>query len=707
MEGMIHQIHDTDKSFTIDPITRAIKNDTLKKLSLVIDDHNSEIFTFELPRTIEGHDMAGCNKVEVHYVNTHSTTKEKSADVYKVKDYRVSEEDPEKVIFSWTISKKATKFPGSLAFAIHFACIDETSGEILYWWSTSTNTTITVLDSINLTEETAEENKDLQEKTATPTKDIQVVRPDDEFRGLSRVVIDPIPDEYIIPTGTLFVNANGDYEVREFDKIIVNVEGEDNSPLPTGIIGITENGTHDVTNYANANVNVEGVPYKLQGENFERYLEEGLLQTDDIVLNLDNNKYYIVADNGEGTDQYYQKISGGDESTKLNIHYGTTEPTDTSKLWVKSDITPNKVEIKSIFNGAIDGQSIEKMSTVLPRILEYPSCGVVGNKCYVFGGGGSGYTADTIYCYDTETNIVETMSTTLSKDLQYSSCGVVGTKCYLFGGYSSGSGAINTIYCYNTETNIVETMSTTLPKRLWRLSCGVVGTKCYIFGGYDSNSNKVNTIYCYDTETNTIKTMSTTLPKALHTTSCGVVGTKCYIFGGYDNNSDTVNTIYCYDTETNTIKTMSTTLPKPLFETSCGVVGTKCYVFGGKSGGDALNTIYCYDTETNTIKTMSTNLPEYLQATSCGVVGTKCYIFGGHVNGINADSIANTIYKFIATLALTQNNLLLINGYNKMPFELIEGVEMSVEQAFIGNSNNEAEVVKAAVYKDSAWVDIN
>ena len=225
MEGMIHQIHDTDKSFTIDPIARAIKNDTLKKLSLVIDDHNSEIFTFELPRTIEGHDMAGCNKVEVHYVNTHSTTKEKSADVYKVKDYRVSEEDPEKVIFSWTISKKATKFPGSLAFAIHFACIDETSGEILYWWSTSTNTTITVLDSINLTEETAEENKDLQEKTATPTKDIQVVRPDDEFRGLSRVVVDPIPDEYIIPTGTLFVNANGDYEVREFDKIIVNVEG--------------------------------------------------------------------------------------------------------------------------------------------------------------------------------------------------------------------------------------------------------------------------------------------------------------------------------------------------------------------------------------------------------------------------------------------------------------------------------------------------
>jgi len=223
MAGPKHTIHDTDEHFIIDPITRAIKNETHKKISIVICDHNSEVFTFSLPRHIEGHDMAKCNKVEIHFVNTHSTTKEKSADRYKVADFAVSPTDPEKILFSWTLDDKTTKYPGPLAFACHFNCIDELTEEVHYQWSTAANNTITVLDSIDLTPPEGEEATDLQEKTATPTKSTQVVSPDGSFRGLRRVVIEPIPDEYIIPTGTLLVDANGDYAVRDFDKVIVNV----------------------------------------------------------------------------------------------------------------------------------------------------------------------------------------------------------------------------------------------------------------------------------------------------------------------------------------------------------------------------------------------------------------------------------------------------------------------------------------------------
>ena len=265
MAGAIHPIHDTDNHFIIDPITRAIKNETVKKISLVIDDHNSEIFTFELPRHIEGHDMVKCNKVEVHYVNTHSTTKERSADRYKVADFGPDPSDPNKVIFSWIISKKATKFAGPLAFAVHFSCMEEMSEEVYYWWSTATNTTITVLDSINLTPEETEEQTDLQEKTATPTKDTQVVRPDREFRGLSRVVVEPIPDEFIIPTGTLFVEANGDYSVKEFDKIMVHVP---DVPAVLQEKEITMNGTHTpdtgFEGFSRVHVNVGDAPVVLQ-----------------------------------------------------------------------------------------------------------------------------------------------------------------------------------------------------------------------------------------------------------------------------------------------------------------------------------------------------------------------------------------------------------------------------------------------------------
>ncbi len=62
-----HNIADSDTRFIIDPITRIIRNQASKKTTLMQNDHNSERFTFELPRYVEGHDMSLCNAVEIHY----------------------------------------------------------------------------------------------------------------------------------------------------------------------------------------------------------------------------------------------------------------------------------------------------------------------------------------------------------------------------------------------------------------------------------------------------------------------------------------------------------------------------------------------------------------------------------------------------------------------------------------------------------------
>ena len=64
----IHSVYDGDTHFKIDPVTRQIEN-TSGKVILMQNDHNSERFTFEIPRTIDGHDMSQCNAVEVHYIN--------------------------------------------------------------------------------------------------------------------------------------------------------------------------------------------------------------------------------------------------------------------------------------------------------------------------------------------------------------------------------------------------------------------------------------------------------------------------------------------------------------------------------------------------------------------------------------------------------------------------------------------------------------
>ncbi len=81
-----------------------------------------------------------------------------------------------------------------------------------------------------------------QEKTITPTKEEQVVIPDDNIFALSKVIIEKIPDEYIIPNGDIEINSNGTYDVTEQSNAIVNVPEKQ-----LGTKTITSNGTYNAS----------------------------------------------------------------------------------------------------------------------------------------------------------------------------------------------------------------------------------------------------------------------------------------------------------------------------------------------------------------------------------------------------------------------------------------------------------------------------
>lgn len=159
----IHSVYDTDNHFVINPITKAIRNESNSKVKLMQGDHNSERFTFEIPRYVEGHDMSLCDKVLMHFDNIDSKTKEESKNVFISKDVQLSHEDKEVVIFSFLIENTATKFGGSLNFLIEFICVAE-DATIDYAWHTDIFTGITVGVGIHNTEQIAEENKDLLEQ---------------------------------------------------------------------------------------------------------------------------------------------------------------------------------------------------------------------------------------------------------------------------------------------------------------------------------------------------------------------------------------------------------------------------------------------------------------------------------------------------------------------------------------------------------------
>ena len=130
---------DSDERFVIDPKTRMITNLSGKNKVLQFD-HNSERFTFEMPKYIEGFNVMHCDKVEVHYNNISSdgnvVTRNvlENPGVYEVKNLRPCPDDNNKVMFSWLISDNATQYNGTLNFLIRFVELD---GEIpTYAWHT-------------------------------------------------------------------------------------------------------------------------------------------------------------------------------------------------------------------------------------------------------------------------------------------------------------------------------------------------------------------------------------------------------------------------------------------------------------------------------------------------------------------------------------------------------------------------------------------
>ena len=156
---MIHsnKIRDADVHFVIDPITRAIKSASATKTSVIQYDHNSERFTFMLPRYIEGHDMMESTKVEVHYINANAA----ASGVYIVEDLQTDETE-ENVLCSWLLSQNVTQNAGVLHFLLRFACIAE-DGTVEYVWNTAIYKGISVASGMNNAEDIAEQYADILE----------------------------------------------------------------------------------------------------------------------------------------------------------------------------------------------------------------------------------------------------------------------------------------------------------------------------------------------------------------------------------------------------------------------------------------------------------------------------------------------------------------------------------------------------------------
>lgn len=158
----LHELRDMDTHYVIDPLNNwVITNANPQKNALMLGDHDSEVFTFEIPRYCEGHDMTTCGHVRVHYMNISSADKNvNSKDIYRVVDMALDESDPDTLVFTWTIHGNATKYAGSLNFRILFECVDENSIPVYKKW-TDVYKGVLVKDGFCCDDTVFEDNRDI------------------------------------------------------------------------------------------------------------------------------------------------------------------------------------------------------------------------------------------------------------------------------------------------------------------------------------------------------------------------------------------------------------------------------------------------------------------------------------------------------------------------------------------------------------------
>lgn len=159
-----NKIIDKDPCFEVEPITRAIRNVSSTKTTLMQFDHNSERFSFTLPRFIEGHDMMESTKAEVHYLNVDTPG------LYDITDLSIDEADENKLKCTWLISQNATLKSGSLHFSLRFSCVAE-DGSVEYAWNTGIHQGITITKGMNNTEVIIEQNADVLEQIKAELKE--------------------------------------------------------------------------------------------------------------------------------------------------------------------------------------------------------------------------------------------------------------------------------------------------------------------------------------------------------------------------------------------------------------------------------------------------------------------------------------------------------------------------------------------------------
>lgn len=423
--------------------------------------------------------------------------------------------------------------------------------------------------------------------------------------------------------------------------------------------------------------------------------------------------------------------SGG--GVKLNIDYGATPPSDTTKLWVPLATKPSAVECSPVL--AFGSEYLSGYSSIGSG-TEYSSGNGSWGSCFQDGKFLYwGNKSSNLICLNTETNEVTQSSMTSviganSNNNYYTFC-QNGRKVYLASNHVSimNNTYSNAVIEIDLDTKAASFVCNLPSDSELNLSVAYMAMeyldgKLYLFGGQRySYANVSNKIKIVDLSTKTAYVANAVIPVAAKMFSTCVMGSKIYIMGGAEQSSPKSG-VYCYDTISDTCTTVAT-YPVTAAGMSCVPFGQYIYCFGGSTGNFnntipnyQINTIYKFDTLTNTFAQLSVSLPEVGIWLLFYKIDDRKYKFAAPSNATHSGSYTVSKAAYVETFTietpLTNNYLFLQEdyGYDGLWAALKSkdiDFKVKVINAYLGDSNNIAQLTNAYLYDtaSSQWKSLS
>ena len=396
-----------------------------------------------------------------------------------------------------------------------------------------------------------------------------------------------------------------------------------------------------------------------------------------------------------------------------NIYCGDTAPDDKTKVWIKTNFKPKKIEIKT--NESFS-DTVTKKTYSEPDMPLYMAIARVNNIVYMFGGfsnsTGVHTKFDDVYTFNIETEELTKLSIKLPKLLSDATAIAVNDYIYIFGGMykTSSTDTYNRynrdLFIFNTKNNTFNTISYDDAglSNVHSYSCAyvLVGAYVYIF------SETTKNIYVFNTRLNYVEQVLNVIPSSfVHymPSFSTVVNNKIYLFGMCSGQKD----VMIFDVSTHRVQTLT-------YENNISPIGgfTKgnlIYMYAANSyiiDGVSYDTpeIIIFNTDNNKV----TRIPINVNIIDNGTVYFDYFEFNFFSMYIYSFNTVYNVERFLVPREIGDGTLQITIDKFVNKDVLILGddtIEMkfSIKQILLCDNNNNVSRLKYAIYENDEWVE--